>query len=185
MALELWTQVSLYFPLETGSARFMLTLIPRSEGRLNSQMVRSIAKLVKDRSQHHQCWVEALLWATFLRYHGPPRWSLSPYRTVPNGSRHFHRLRRNRKNRHVHCQLDSVALTLHEVLHRLRDDPLATRSHVAATPLIITLVSSCDEGCGVAVNGLHAHGVLHWRHRSLRSPVHGTACHRVRPTSRS
>ena len=52
---------------------------------------------------------------------------------------------------HVHYKLDSVALTLHEVLHRLRDDPLATRSHVAVTPLIITPVSNCDERCGVAV----------------------------------
>ena len=52
---------------------------------------------------------------------------------------------------HVHYKLDSVALTLHEVLHRLRDDPLATKSHVAVTPLIITPVSNCDEGCGVAV----------------------------------
>ena len=33
------THVPLYFPLETGSARFLLILIPRSEGRFNSQMV--------------------------------------------------------------------------------------------------------------------------------------------------
>ena len=157
----MYTHVSLYFPLETGSARFMLILIPRSEGRLNSQMVRSVAKLDEGPKPTPPMLgggtplgnISALLRSTSV--------VLSPYRTVPNGSRHFHRLRRSRKNRHVHCQLDSVALTLHEVLHRLRDDPLATRSHVAVTPLIITLVSNCDEGCGVAVNGLHAHGVLH------------------------
>ena len=62
---------------------------------------------------------------------------------------------------HVHYELNLVALTLHEVLHHLRDDPLATRSHVAVTPLIITPVSNCDEGCGVAVTGLRAHGILH------------------------
>ena len=85
----------------------------------------------------------------------------SPSRTVPNGSRHFHRLRRSRKNR----PRSPVALTLHEVLHRLRDDPLATRSHVAVTPLVITPVSNCDERCGVAVTGLRTRGVLFSRKR--------------------
>ena len=39
------THVPLYFPLETGSARFMLIPIPRSKCKFNSQMVRSVAKL--------------------------------------------------------------------------------------------------------------------------------------------
>ena len=39
------THVPSYFPLETGSARFMCISMPRSEGRHNSQMVRSVAKL--------------------------------------------------------------------------------------------------------------------------------------------
>ena len=33
------THVPLYFPLETGSARFMFISMPRSEGRNNLQMV--------------------------------------------------------------------------------------------------------------------------------------------------
>ena len=60
----------------------------------------------------------------------------------------------------MHYELDSVYLILHEVLHRLRDDSLATRSHVAVTPLFMTSVSNCDKGCGVAVTGLRAQAIL-------------------------
>ena len=83
----------------------------------------------------------------------------SPSRTVPNGSRHSTDSVAVERIAHMHYELDSVVLTLHEVLHRLRDDPLATRSHVAVTPLIMTPVSSCDKGCGVAVTGLRTRGV--------------------------
>ena len=64
----------------------------------------------------------------------------SPSRTVPTGSRHFTDSDAIEPIALVHYELNSVAFTLPEVIHRLRDDPLAARSHVAVTPLIFFVV---------------------------------------------
>ena len=54
-------------------------------------------------------------------------------------------------------EFDSVVLTLHEALHRLRDDPLASRSHVAVTPLSNLTFATYSSGCTCLVGWTWTH----------------------------
>ena len=66
------THVPQYFPLETGSARFMLISCHAQKAGTTHRWCNPLPSRVKNRSRHHKCQAEAHPWATLPNYHGPP-----------------------------------------------------------------------------------------------------------------